>query len=56
MVALNLIETETAVQHYETSIACHIATGSDMGDMSHGRKQMNESMKYTLIEALQKSC
>ena len=49
LVALNLIETKTAAQHYETSIACHITTGSDMGDMSHGRKQMNEIMRAAEI-------
>ena len=49
LVALNLIETKTAARHYETSIACHIATGSDMGDMSHGRKQMNEILRAAEI-------
>ena len=48
-VALNVIETKTAAQHYKTSIACHITTGSDMGDMSHGRKQMNEIMQAAEI-------
>lgn len=49
LVALNLIETKTAARHYETNIACHIATGSDMGDMSHGRKQMNEVLRAAEI-------
>ena len=49
LVALKLIETKTAAHHYETSIACHIATGSYMGEMSHGRKQMNEIMRAAEI-------
>lgn len=49
LVALNLIETKTAARHYETSIACHIATGSDMGDMSHRMKQMNEILRAAEI-------
>ncbi|MCP4801188.1 MAG: hypothetical protein GY893_14695 [bacterium] len=40
---------KTAAQHFENSIACHVATGSDMGDMGHGRKQFNEIMRAAEI-------
>ena len=43
-VAFNIIQMKVAAQHFETSIACHIACGSDMGDLGHGRKQFNEVM------------
>eukprot|EP00794_Sanderia_malayensis_P004346 gene4346-4925_t len=48
-ICLNIIEMKVAAHHFENSIACHIATGSDMGDMSHGRKQFNEIMKAAEI-------
>ncbi len=43
-ICLSIIEMKVAAQHFENAIACHIATGSDMGDMFHGRKQFNEIM------------
>ena len=43
-VAFGIIQMKTAAQHFETSIASHIAFGSDMGDLGHGRKQFSEIM------------
>lgn len=48
-VAFNIIEMKTAVHHFENYIACRVATGSDMGDMGHGRKQFNEIMRAAEI-------
>ena len=48
-VAFTIIQMKTAAQHFETSIASHVSTGSDMGDMGHGRKQFNEIMRAAEI-------
>lgn len=48
-VAFTIIQMKTAAQHFETSIASHVSTGSDMGDMGHGRKQFNEVMRAAEI-------
>lgn len=48
-IAFNIIEMKTAAQHFEHSIACHVATGSDMGNMGHGRKQFNFIMQAAEI-------
>lgn len=44
-VALSVVKSKCAAIHYETQIAAHIATGSDMGDMGHSYKQFNEILK-----------
>ena len=48
-VAFNITEMKTAAQHFENSVACHVATGSDMGDISHRQKQFNEIMRAAEI-------
>ena len=37
-VALNTVQTKCAAQQYETNISCRISTGSEMGNIGHGRK------------------
>lgn len=44
-VALNTIQTKCAAQHFETNISCHMAIGSDMGNMGHGRKQLPDILR-----------
>ena len=44
-VALNTVQTKCAAQNYETNISCHISTGSDMGNMGHGRKQFLDILR-----------
>ena len=34
---------------FEQNVSCHIATGSDLGDMSHGRKQFLDILKAAEI-------
>ena len=36
---VKVAQTKCAAQHYATNISCHISTGSDMGNIGHGRKQ-----------------
>ena len=48
-VALNTVLTKCAGQHYETNISCHISTGSDMGNIGHGRKQFLEILHASEI-------
>ena len=43
-VVFSIIQMKAAAQHFETAVASHIACGSDMGDLGHGRKQFNEIM------------
>lgn len=44
-VALSIVESKCAAIHFETQVAAHIATGSDMGDIGHSYKQFNEILK-----------
>ena len=44
-VALSVVESKCAAIHFETQVAAHIATGSDMGDIGHSYKQFNEILK-----------
>ncbi len=53
-VAFNVIEMKTAAQHFERSIACHVATDSDMGDVGHSRKQFNSIMEAAEIYLITK--
>lgn len=48
-VALSVVESKCAAVHFETQIAAHIATGSDMGDICHSRKQFNDILRATEI-------
>jgi hypothetical protein len=48
-VALNTVQTKCAAQHYETNISCHISTGSDMGNIGHGRKQFVDILRASEI-------
>ena len=40
-VAFSIIQMKTAAEHFETAVVSHIACGSDMDDLGHGRKQFN---------------
>ena len=44
-VALSVVESKCAAIHFETQVAAHIATGSDMGDIGHSYKQFNDILK-----------
>ena len=44
-VALSVVESKCAAIHFETQVAAHIATGSDMGDIGHCYKQFNDILK-----------
>lgn len=48
-VALSVVESKCAATHFETQIAAHISTGSDMGDIGHSRKQFNDILRATEI-------
>jgi hypothetical protein len=41
-VALSVVKSKCAAVHFETQIAAHITTGSDMGDIGHSYKQFND--------------
>ena len=38
-IALTVVKTKSAATHYETMIASHSFTGSDVSELSHSRKQ-----------------
>jgi hypothetical protein len=44
-VALSVVQSKCAGIHFETQVAAHIATGSDMGDIGHSYKQFNNILK-----------
>lgn len=46
-VALSVLKSKCAAIHFETQIAAHIATGSDMGEIGHSYKQFNEILRAT---------
>lgn len=41
-VALSVVKSKCAAIHFETQVAAHVATGSDMGEIGHSYKQFNE--------------
>ena len=48
-VALSVVESKCAVTHFETHVATHISTGSDMGEIGDGRKQFNDILRATEV-------
>ena len=48
-VALSVVESKCAVTHFETQIAAHVSTGSDMGDIGHSPKQFIDILRATKI-------
>lgn len=48
-VALSVVESKCAATHFETQIAAHISTGSDMGEIGHSRKQFNDILRATEV-------
>lgn len=41
-IALSIVKMKSAASHFETSIATHQATGANVGQIGHGRKQFNQ--------------
>jgi hypothetical protein len=48
-VALGVCEMNSAGCHFETAVANHIATGSDLGDIGHSRKLFPDLLKASEI-------
>jgi hypothetical protein len=44
-IAITVVKAKSAAIHYETMIAAHAFTGSDVGEFGHGRKQFNEILR-----------
>ena len=44
-VAISVLKSKSAATHFEMHVAAHLSTGSDMGEIGHGRKQFNEILK-----------
>lgn len=44
-VALSVLKSKCAAKHFETQVAAHVSTGSDMGEIGHGRKQFNDILR-----------
>jgi hypothetical protein len=44
-IAITVVKANSAAIHYETMIAAHAFTGSDVGEFGHGRKQFNEILR-----------
>ncbi len=44
-VAISVLKSKSAAKHFEMHVAAHLSTGSDMGEIGHGRKQFNEILK-----------
>ena len=43
-IAVGVIKSKSAAQHFESQIAAHVSTGSDLGDLGHSRNHFNEIM------------
>ena len=41
-IALSVLKSKSAAKHFESQIASHVATGSDLGDFGHSRNHFNE--------------
>jgi hypothetical protein len=41
-IALAVLKSKSAAQHFESEIAAHVSTGSDLGDFGHSRNHFNE--------------
>ena len=44
-IALTVVKTKSAATHYETMIASHSFTGSDVGELRHSRKQFSAILR-----------
>ncbi len=44
-IALTVVKAKSAAVHYETMVASHAFTGSDVGEFSHSRKQLNDILR-----------
>lgn len=44
-IALMVVKTKSAALHYETLVASHAFTGSDVGELGHGRKQFSDILR-----------
>ncbi|CAB3987113.1 Hypothetical predicted protein [Paramuricea clavata] len=44
-IAITVVKAKSAAIHYETMIAAHAFTGSDVGEFGHSRKQFNEILR-----------
>lgn len=44
-IALTVVKVKAAALHYETLISAHAYTGSDVGELSHGRKQFVDILR-----------
>lgn len=44
-IALSVVNVKAAALHYETLVASHQLTGSDVGEFSHGRKQFSAILR-----------
>ena len=44
-IALTVVKAKSAAVHYETMVAAHAFTGSDVGELGHSRKQFNEILR-----------
>lgn len=44
-IALTVVKTKSAASHYETMVATHAFTGSDVGEFAHGRKQFTAILR-----------
>ena len=41
-IALSVLKSKSAAQHFESEIAAHVSTGRDLGDLGHSRNHFNE--------------
>jgi hypothetical protein len=44
-IALTVVKAKSAAVHYETMIASHAFTGSDVGEFSHSPKQFSDILQ-----------
>lgn len=44
-IAITVVKSKCAAQHYETMVAAHSSTGSDVGELNHSRKQFIEILR-----------
>ena len=48
-IAMTVVKAKSAAIHYETMVAAHAFTGSDVGELGHSRKQFNEILRCAYV-------
>ena len=48
-IALTVVKSKSTALHYETLVASHAFTGSDVGELGHSHKQFSEILRAVQV-------